>query len=138
LQVLNDWNSGRLRYYTEPPTVNSNHSSAEILAEYSSEFQLDQLDDAAVLSQVRVDGAKTDTGIPYLVSGEDGDEEMEDGGQCMIDEAGSKKKKVVAVEMGGGVGLQSMEIDGNVQLNKVIKQAVKKGKRQKKKLGKDS
>ncbi|MCP9261507.1 Guanine nucleotide-binding protein-like 3-like protein [Dirofilaria immitis] len=46
--VLIDWNSGKLRYFTEPPEVmmdtNSNLCSAELLGEMSKEFDLDALD----------------------------------------------------------------------------------------------
>lgn len=44
--VLNDWNIGKIKYYTHPPEVvtRSTHISAEIVSEYSKEFNLDSLD----------------------------------------------------------------------------------------------
>jgi hypothetical protein len=45
--VLQDWNSGRLRYYTHPPeqddTEQQRICSSEILSQYNAEFSLDQL-----------------------------------------------------------------------------------------------
>jgi hypothetical protein len=50
---LNDWNSGKLRYYTEPPIQeekmdesegNSQILSTQLVAEFSKEFDLDALD----------------------------------------------------------------------------------------------
>jgi nuclear GTP-binding protein len=48
-QVLNDWNSGKLRYYTEPPEENRTDDeqqqiSMELVQEFAKEFDLDALD----------------------------------------------------------------------------------------------
>lgn len=51
LQVLIDWNCGKLRYFTEPPEEENLHDksselcSTELLSEMSKEFDLDALDD---------------------------------------------------------------------------------------------
>jgi nuclear GTP-binding protein len=44
--VLNDWNTGKIKYYTHPPEVEtrSTHISAEIVSAFSKEFSLDTLD----------------------------------------------------------------------------------------------
>jgi nuclear GTP-binding protein len=44
-KVLNDWNSGKLKYYTVPPEVQSlpSHISAEIVTEMSKEFDINDL-----------------------------------------------------------------------------------------------
>jgi len=43
--VLNDWNSGKIKYFTHPPEVTSTDDiSAEIVTEFAKEFQLDDLD----------------------------------------------------------------------------------------------
>ena len=44
--VLNDWNSGKIKYYTHPPEAEtrSTHISAEIVTTFSKEFSLDNLD----------------------------------------------------------------------------------------------
>ena len=46
IAVLNDWNMGKVKYYTHPPEVEtrSTHISAEIVTEYSKEFNLESLD----------------------------------------------------------------------------------------------
>jgi len=39
--ILNDWNSGRIPFYTLPPAVRtSTHISADIVSEWSKEFDL--------------------------------------------------------------------------------------------------
>ncbi|VDN39013.1 unnamed protein product [Cylicostephanus goldi] len=48
--VLHDWNSGRLRYYTQPPeevssTAPETGVSAEIVNQFSKEFDIDALND---------------------------------------------------------------------------------------------
>merc|ERR1719376_471665 len=44
--VLNDWNSGKIKYFTHPPETETEGGeiSAEIVTEYAKEFQLDDLD----------------------------------------------------------------------------------------------
>lgn len=44
--VLNDWNTGKIKYFTHPPEAEtrSTHISAEIVSSYSKEFSLDDLD----------------------------------------------------------------------------------------------
>ena len=44
--VLNDWNMGKIKYFTHPPEVDSRstHISAEIVSAYSKEFNIESLD----------------------------------------------------------------------------------------------
>ncbi|KAL1914942.1 uncharacterized protein VTP21DRAFT_7858 [Calcarisporiella thermophila] len=42
-QVLNDWNSGRIKYYTIPPAVKG-HIGAEVVQAWSTEFELSEAD----------------------------------------------------------------------------------------------
>ncbi len=44
--VLNDWNSGKIKYYTHPPETETKatHVSAEIVTTFAKEFSLDALD----------------------------------------------------------------------------------------------
>lgn len=45
--MLNDWNSGKLRYHTEPPENNNDLSdilSSDVLSSFSKEFDLDGLE----------------------------------------------------------------------------------------------
>ncbi|CAG0881737.1 unnamed protein product [Darwinula stevensoni] len=42
-QILKHWNSGRIKYYTEPPEAPLVHVSAEIVKEMANEFRLEDL-----------------------------------------------------------------------------------------------
>jgi len=50
-KVLNDWNSGKIRYYTEPPEQYNVSSvvSSELVTEMAKEFSLDDFDASATL-----------------------------------------------------------------------------------------
>ncbi|VDM75405.1 unnamed protein product, partial [Strongylus vulgaris] len=111
--VLNDWNTGRLRYYTHPPEDTSSVApesgvSAEIVSQFSKEFDIDTLDEdlKQLVEAVVVTSGKTKKGDRDRGSTE-------------------------AVSLPS-----SLVIDGNVQLNRVIKKALKKNKRAQRKLGK--
>ncbi|CAD6197717.1 unnamed protein product [Caenorhabditis auriculariae] len=138
--VLNDWNTGKLRYYTHPPespSANEVIVPAEIVSQFSKEFDLDDIND---------EQNKLVEGLPMEVEGsnavvvqssddEKSDDEMEvDAGKKQTVESG-KKKKQAAVETEKAVIPENLTIDGNVQLNRLIKKAVK---RQKKKAQKTS
>merc|ERR1712130_616447 len=41
--VLNDWNTGKIKYFTHPPEIRANISS-EIVQEFSKDFSLDDLE----------------------------------------------------------------------------------------------
>merc|ERR1711874_513861 len=42
--VLNDWNSGRIKYFTHPPETVAANISSEIVREFAAEFSLDDLE----------------------------------------------------------------------------------------------
>ena len=44
--ILNDWNSGKIKYYTHPPetVTKETHVSAEVVTTFAKEFSLDNLD----------------------------------------------------------------------------------------------
>ena len=44
--ILNDWNSGKIKYYTHPPETETKetHVSAEIVETFAKEFSLENLD----------------------------------------------------------------------------------------------
>ncbi|KAK6027454.1 hypothetical protein OSTOST_06517, partial [Ostertagia ostertagi] len=78
--VLHEWNSGKLRYYTLPPEDTASASapetgvSAEIVSQFSKEFDIDGLDDD--LKQL-VEGLPMEmdaTFVPYNSSNEDEDD----------------------------------------------------------------
>ncbi|CAJ0581396.1 unnamed protein product, partial [Mesorhabditis spiculigera] len=149
--VLQDWNTGRLRYYTQPPeqpVVHETTGAAEIVQQFSKEFDIDSLDtDLANLVEELPMETSSDVATAYSGSeaavserwgeegeSEDDDEEMDDdtkGGKVVI-EAGAKKAKPQA-EREKNVIPESLALGGNVQHNRAIKQAVKKQKRQNRK-----
>jgi nuclear GTP-binding protein len=55
--VLQDWNTGRIPYYTLPPkepTKDGNvHLGAQVVQQWSEEFNLDQVSDQALLEQAQ-------------------------------------------------------------------------------------
>ena len=44
--VLNDWNSGKIKYFTLPPETETKetHVSAEVVSTFAKEFSLENLD----------------------------------------------------------------------------------------------
>ncbi|KAE9555061.1 hypothetical protein FO519_001722 [Halicephalobus sp. NKZ332] len=53
--VLQAWNSGKLRYHTEPPEAAKQHDAvctSEILTTFSKEFDLDDIDDSKLVEEL--------------------------------------------------------------------------------------
>lgn len=144
--VLNEWNSGHLRYYTQPPEAAEEMSeggkilSSELLQTFSQEFDLDALEgdvktlvDALPEDEMHVETVY-DKSIP--VPGSESEAEMDVDGKgetATVVTAGTKKKEKLASNDDVVEQPQSFEIDGNVQLNRVLKMAAKKKKKQQKK-----
>ncbi|PIO75241.1 GNL3L/Grn1 putative GTPase [Teladorsagia circumcincta] len=143
--VLHEWNSGKLRYYTVPPEDTSSASapetgvSAEIVSQFSKEFDIDGLDDD--LKQL-VEGLPMETDgtfVPYNSSNEDEDDKdsemvIDQEGSSVVVSSGRHKKIDKDLENAEPETLPtSMVIDGNVQLNRAIKKVLKKNKRAAKK-----
>ncbi|CAI5440637.1 unnamed protein product [Caenorhabditis angaria] len=142
-RVLNDWNTGKLRYYTHPPEQGSakdeNIVPAEIVSQFSQEFDIDTI--AEEQKQI-VEGLPMESDI--IAPHNSNDEEEEEDDEDMETEGNTKKKQKQTVESGRKVKIVRMDdvkpglpenlaIDGNVQLNKLIKNAVKKNKKKAKK-----
>ncbi|CAJ0957697.1 unnamed protein product, partial [Mesorhabditis belari] len=148
--VLNDWNSGRLRYYTQPPEqapVNENLEAAQIVAQFSKEFDIDALegDLQNLVEDLPMDSA-SDVATTYKNDGpapterwgdeesDDDDMEMDQQGGKTIVVAKDKKPKRSDRETNKDLDLpESLALGGNVQLNRSIKKAVKKQKKNQKK-----
>lgn len=171
LQVLNEWNSGHLRYYTQPPEATEETSeggkilSSELLQTFSQEFDLDALEgDVKTLVDglcfntrifaISLQGSTYNSYISALpedemhvetvydksipVPGSESEPEMDVDGKgetATVVTAGTKKKEKLASNDDVVEQPQSFEIDGNVQLNRVLKMAAKKKKKQQKKTG---
>ncbi|VDP14737.1 unnamed protein product [Heligmosomoides polygyrus] len=109
---MHEWNSGKLRYYTHPPEDASTQKpetavSAEIVSQFSKEFDIDSLDED--LRQIVEDSSTVVTSGRHKKTGNDDDE--------------SEQQPLPT----------SLVIDGNVQLNRAIKKVLKKNKRAAKK-----
>ncbi|KAK0395492.1 hypothetical protein QR680_001305 [Steinernema hermaphroditum] len=140
-QVLIDWNSGKLRYYTTPPeTAGANDVScpAELVSQFSKEFDLDALDGELSALVEGLDEAMDVQPIAYDASKSlnDDEEAMETENDKFV-VTGSKEKsrdKTQSAEV--DMMPKSLEIDGNVQINRAIKKAVKKNKKRQAKIAK--
>uniref|UniRef100_A0A7E4WBL1 Guanine nucleotide-binding protein-like 3 homolog n=1 Tax=Panagrellus redivivus TaxID=6233 RepID=A0A7E4WBL1_PANRE len=142
--VLTAWNTGKLRYYTEPPEKETNTETlctSEVLSTFSKEFNLDDINDDAIVEGLPENVMEVET--VYDPSKPYEDEAMEED----IEETAANGKIVVrgrdkdAKKTGAGdivpdkVALpKSFEIDGNVQLNRTIAEAVKKNKKKARKV----
>nr|CDJ80154.1 GNL3L Grn1 putative GTPase and GTP-binding protein domain containing protein [Haemonchus contortus] len=139
--VLHEWNSGKLRYYTHPPEDTSSTSapetgvSAEIVSQFSKEFDIDGLDND--LKQL-VEGLPMETDatfVPYNSSNEEDDDKdaemvVDQENPSVVVSSGRTKKTDKDLTITESESLPtSLEIDGNVQLNRAIKKVLKKNKR---------
>ncbi|KAK6061020.1 hypothetical protein COOONC_01317 [Cooperia oncophora] len=87
--VLHEWNSGKLRYYTHPPedTISTSAPetgvSAEIVSQFSKEFDIDSLDDD--LKQL-VEGLPMDTDATFVPYNSSNEEEDDKDAEMIVDE----------------------------------------------------
>uniref|UniRef100_A0A1I8EUK4 Guanine nucleotide-binding protein-like 3 homolog n=1 Tax=Wuchereria bancrofti TaxID=6293 RepID=A0A1I8EUK4_WUCBA len=148
-KVLMDWNRGRLRYFTEPPETmvdqNPNLCSVELLSEMSKEFDLETLDDE---QKALVEGLPTTSAMKVAVkchlAATTEKEEGNNGARMEVENIPGdtliycEEKKNIRddIVMNENRLLDSFGIDGNSQINRAIKLAVKKHKKKKKKLHK--
>lgn len=112
-QVLNDWNSGKLRYYTEPPeeeimeatALDQQLTTAELVAEFSKEFDLDALDqdirtivDALPENHMAVDAVYGGPSNGHAANeDEEGGQEQEEEEMDTGDQPAKKKGRIVVV-----------------------------------------
>ncbi|CAI2340849.1 unnamed protein product [Caenorhabditis sp. 36 PRJEB53466] len=136
-RVLNDWNTGKLRYYTHPPEQGSSKDEivvpAEVVSQFSKEFDIDAIADEQ--NQI-VEGLpmESDIIVPHNSDEEEGDEdeEMETETKQQTVTSG-RKVKGPTIDEDKPVLPESLALEGNVQLNKLIKTAIKKQKKKAKK-----
>ncbi|KAI6172911.1 hypothetical protein M3Y98_01025800 [Aphelenchoides besseyi] len=136
--VLNDWNSGKLRYHTQVPTSeNATHEviSSELLNQMSAEFNLDALGEEV---RVLIDELGEHE---MVVDDESMEENDEDTKTAVLSEnvvVGPKlKRKEPKAEM-NPQNLQAMleacrKSDGGIQMNKMIKTFSKRNKKRQRK-----
>jgi nuclear GTP-binding protein len=147
--VLNAWTSGKLRYYTQPPENRPKIDddivcSSELLSSFSKEFNLDQVDDNAIVEGLPENVMQIDTAYDPSVLREgdmNGDTAMEEdtpnNKNVVVTGRTTAKKTGKADDSNSKISLpSSFAIDGNVQLNKTIADAIKKNKKKAKKTAK--
>lgn len=139
--VLEDWNSGKIRYYTVPPEQPSCHISAEIVSQINKEFDIDSFvaEEKMMLDTFEGESAKKQIGDSLLIESSGPvtslmEIEKEKEKQIKIqqklkkqmkkakmNEANSRKKKTDPL----------FELEGNQKLNKIKKLQFKKEKKDK-------
>merc|ERR1712136_28480 len=83
-KVVEDWNTGKIRYYTQPPEEHtlSHHLTAEIVTSMSSAFDLSQVEDLQTLTLQKLKGADAAKEVVLtsegLTDGDMDDDEWED------------------------------------------------------------
>jgi len=142
--VLNDWNTGKIKYFTHPPEVKGNISS-EIVQEFSKDFSLEDIEDVekmdlSTLPTVRPSEIVEITAGEMYEKAEEMDLEMEDGGENdenILPEnfavfAKKGKKAEVGDRSKGGKGKEDplFMIEGNLKLKKVQQLNAKKAKKE--------
>ncbi|XP_022918027.2 guanine nucleotide-binding protein-like 3 homolog [Onthophagus taurus] len=141
--LIDDWNSGKIRYYTTPPeNETKTHIDAKILSETSKEFNLDEFEsmEVEILSQLEKSTEDKTANKPFQVDslGSVICEDMvqdKDGSDELLPqklEVKIQKKKPTMLVRKKKVD-PVMELEGNLQLNKVKKLQFKKEKKIQKK-----
>ncbi|KAF7633367.1 CP-type G domain-containing protein [Meloidogyne graminicola] len=149
-QVLNDWNSGKLRYFTEPPEQQIiSEFQPELVAEFNKEFDLDNLTENIQIIQLKyfvflalpeqrmVNNSVYNSSIPIsdgnigeIIKNEGVDVGME------IDDK-NKNNKISEDNNGPFISSETLKnTDGNSQVGRVMKKALKKRKKQQRKMAK--
>jgi len=158
-KLLRDWNSGKLRYYTEPPEdegvspADEKFLSSELVAEMSKEFDLDAIDAdqkllveglpanplAEVSSVVLTANASSTTNDEPMENVDDEDDEdfesdedrmeVDDSSSTKVRTEPSSRKSRAASPSRAIEDTPEMQLEGNRQSNKMLRKAMKKKKK---------
>lgn len=96
--VLQDWNTGRIKYYTQPPAAAATPVDAAIVAQFAAEFDMEAVTEEADKEMEEVEAPRESRSVPLLApAGEEGEEEEEEmetaePAQNLKMEFGTKKK----------------------------------------------
>ncbi|CAH0554574.1 unnamed protein product [Brassicogethes aeneus] len=138
--LLEDWNSGKIKYYTIPPEANENdiHLSSKIVSEVAKEFDLDSFEamETDILNKMEKDyGTKEKSFVLESLGPVDSIEEMEEDTVAddllgdNISVASNKKEKKK-----GDARVKKpdpeMQLEGNLKLNQIRKKQFKKEKKE--------
>lgn len=74
--VLQDWNTGRIKYYTQPPAAVASTENAAIVAQFAAEFDLDAVTAEADKEMEEVEAPRVSQTVP-LAPAEDEEQEAE-------------------------------------------------------------
>uniref|UniRef100_A0A0K8TQP6 Guanine nucleotide-binding protein-like 3 homolog n=1 Tax=Tabanus bromius TaxID=304241 RepID=A0A0K8TQP6_TABBR len=130
--LLNDWNTGKIKYCTQPPEDSSDtHVSAEIVSTEAREFEIENFDtmETELLDKFEVNADEVmeviSTG-PVLLKSE---AEKQDTAEIEIDETETVAPKKRKLEANKEKADPTMNLEGNQTINKSIKQMQKKKKK---------
>jgi len=152
--VLGDWNTGKIKYYTHPPEQVEANLQAEIVAQFTQEFNLDQFDQLEEMETLPVvrpseavqvtPGSIVESAATGLEKEDEKENEMEDDMSDTSTTEGneenylpekieivpSKKKTKVDVEKALDAEDQALfKLKGNQKLKKAMKLQQKKNKK---------
>ncbi|RLU19755.1 hypothetical protein DMN91_008312 [Ooceraea biroi] len=138
--ILEDWNSGKIRYYTVPPEQPACHISSEIVNEMAKEFDLESFaaEERMMLDNFVTESASNPTVANPLLIDSTGpvtamEIEMQKEAEYKVQKKLKKKlqetKKEVPAERKKKVD-PLFEIEGNQNLGKLMKLQLKKEKKQ--------
>nr|XP_031826759.1 guanine nucleotide-binding protein-like 3 homolog [Nomia melanderi] len=138
--VLEDWNSGKIRYYTVPPEEPVCHVSAEILSEISKEFEIENFaaEEKMMLDTFEEEVAKKSTIDPLLIESTGpvvSAMEIEKQKEAQIKIQKRLKKKMENAKRFSDEARKKktdplLDLEGNQKLNKLNKLAFKKEKKE--------
>merc|ERR1712130_137124 len=135
--VLNDWNSGKIKYFTHPPELKT-ESSSQIVQEFSRDFSLDELESVEKMEISNLPSVRPSE-IVQVEGGEivDKAEEME---QMDLEDENDENILPSNVEVFAKKSKKQtnehkekedplFQIEGNMKLNKLAKIQAKKAKK---------
>ncbi|XP_018576032.1 guanine nucleotide-binding protein-like 3 homolog [Anoplophora glabripennis] len=139
--LLEDWNNGKIKYYTLPPEENENdvHISSSIVTEVAKEFDLDSFEsmETEILNKIGKEAdPKTNSFVLDSLGPVESVEEMEEDVEDK--ELLSDRIKVAPTKKSGKSKVEprlkkvdpEMELEGNQKLNQIRKNQFKKEKKQ--------
>lgn len=139
--VLEDWNSGKIRYYTVPPEQPACHVSAEIVSQISKEFEIEnfEAEEKMMLDTFEEQTAQNPKLDPLLIESTGpvvSAMEIEKQKEEQIKIQKKLKKKLDNAKKHANDTRKKKtdplhEIEGNQKLNKLNKMAFKKEKKEK-------
>nr|CAH7755874.1 unnamed protein product [Callosobruchus chinensis] len=134
--LLEDWNNGKIKYYTVPPEGSDNLISAKVVSEVGKEFDIDSFEamETDVLSKIEKESDEKNAFVLDSLGTVDAIEEME---QDEEDDLLSKNMNVAAKKAQKPKQTPrvkkldpEMELEGNLKLNQLKKKQFKKDKKQ--------